>query len=78
VSNNCQVVLDDGDETTNEPVRDTVPPCTRGSVAAEEVAAILNTQSSGGVSQVMGTGVGPNLLVDAHQFSALPQSQLVS
>lgn len=78
VSNNCQAVVDDGGEMPNKPVGDTVSPDTRGSVAAEEVTAILNAQSSGGVSYVMGTGTSPNLLVDENQSTAIQQSQLLS
>lgn len=76
VSNNCQAVVDDGGAAQNEPVQ--VPPDASGSVASEDVAAILNAQSTGGVSHVMGTGANLNLLQKEDQSTALPQSQLVS
>lgn len=62
----------------NESAQDTVPLNTKGSVSAEEVAAILNVQASGGVSHMMGIGVDPNFLLDENQSSAFPQSQLVN
>ncbi|KAK0130982.1 Retrovirus-related Pol polyprotein from transposon 412 [Merluccius polli] len=78
VSNNCQAVVDDGGETSDEPVWGAVTPDTRGSVAPEEVAAILNAQSTGGVSHVIGTDAAFSLLQKEDQSAALPQSQLVS
>jgi hypothetical protein len=77
VSNNCQAVVDDGGEASDEPVRGAVTPDTRGSVASEEVAAILNAQSTGGVSHVIGTDAAFSLLQKEDQSAALPQSQLV-
>ncbi|KAK0137580.1 Retrovirus-related Pol polyprotein from transposon 412 [Merluccius polli] len=78
VSNNCQAVVDDGGEASDEPVWGAVTPDTRGSVAPEEVAAILNAQSTGGVSHVIGTDAAFSLLQKEDQSAALPQSQLVS
>ena len=71
VSNNCQAVVDHGGET-DEPGRGAVTPDTRGSVASEEVAAILNAQSTGGVNHVIGTDAAFSLLQKEDQSAALP------
>lgn len=55
VSNNCQAVVVNGGEASNDPVAEDVDPDTRGTVASEEVTAILNAQSTGGVCRVIGT-----------------------
>ena len=78
VSNNCQAVVAEGGEASNEPVQEAVPPNISGSVESEEVTAILSAQSTGGLSQVMGTDAALNLLQKEDQSTALPQSQLVS
>ncbi|CAL8258617.1 unnamed protein product [Arctogadus glacialis] len=46
-SDQSQAVLDNGGEVSDEPVQGAVTPDTRGSVASEEIAAILNAQSTG-------------------------------
>lgn len=69
VSNNCEAVVDDGGAAQNEPVQ--IPPDAGGSVASEDVAAILNAQSTGGVSHVMGTGANLNLLQKEGRTSPL-------
>lgn len=77
VSNNCQAVVTDGGEASNDPVPEDVDPDTRGTVASEEVTAILNAQSTGGVCRVIGTDPTLGFLQKEDQSTALPQSQLV-
>lgn len=50
VSNNCQAIADESSEASDNPVQMAT---TRGSITSEEVAAILDIQSTGRVSQVM-------------------------